>query len=91
VAQHTEKAGALLDDSDAYFLGFQVHEIYRKGSFLVSVEKNHSIGHAGLGGSVLLTIPEASKADCCNKPPTSLTSARARNTLLDIIFWRSMV
>jgi aarF domain-containing kinase len=86
VAQDTEKA-ALLDDSDAYFgLGFQVHEIFRKGSFLgIGGEKLHSIGHAGLGGSVVLTIPEANLTVAITTNQLD-QSARARNTLLDIIF-----
>jgi predicted unusual protein kinase regulating ubiquinone biosynthesis (AarF/ABC1/UbiB family) len=81
VAHDTEKA-ALLDDSDAYFgLGFQVHEIYRKGGG----EKLHSMGHAGLGGSVVLTIPEAKLTVAITTNQLD-QSARARNTLLDIIF-----
>jgi aarF domain-containing kinase len=86
VAQDAEEE-ALLDDSDAYFgLGFQVHEIYRKGSFLgIGGEKLHSIGHAGLGGSVVLTIPEAKLTVAITTNQLD-QSARARNTLLDIIF-----
>jgi CubicO group peptidase (beta-lactamase class C family) len=86
VAHDTEKA-ALLDDSDAYFgLGFQVHEIYRKGSFFgMGGEKLHSMGHAGLGGSVVLTIPEAKLTVAITTNQLD-QSARARNTLLDIIF-----
>jgi CubicO group peptidase (beta-lactamase class C family) len=82
MTQDTEEA-ALLDDSDAYFgLGFQVHEIYRKG---IGGEKLHSMGHAGLGGSVLLTIPEAKLTVAITTNQLD-QSARARNTLLDIIF-----
>ena len=85
-AQDTEKV-ALLDDSDAYFgLGFQVHEIYRKEStFGIGEEKLHSMGHAGLGGSVVLTIPEAKLTVAITTNQLD-QSARARNTLLDIIF-----
>jgi predicted unusual protein kinase regulating ubiquinone biosynthesis (AarF/ABC1/UbiB family) len=86
VAHDTEKA-SLLDDSDAYFgLGFQVHEIYRKGSFFFSGgEALYSMGHAGLGGSVVFTIPEAKLTVAITTNQLD-QSARARNTLLDIIF-----
>jgi len=46
----------LLSDSQASFgLGFQVHEFY-----LPSGIKARSIGHAGFGGSIVISIPE-----CC--------------------------
>jgi hypothetical protein len=64
-------------------LGFQVREIYRKGSFFVS-ESSSPMGHAGLGGSVVLTIPSAKLITVTINPPINWTSARARNTLLDI-------
>jgi CubicO group peptidase (beta-lactamase class C family) len=80
MTQDTEKA-ALLDDG-YYGLGFQIHEIYRKG---IGGEKMHSIGHGGLGGSVVLTIPEAKLTVVIATNQLDL-SARARNTLLDIIF-----
>jgi CubicO group peptidase (beta-lactamase class C family) len=83
MTQDSEETSSLLTDSDAYFgLGFQVHEIHRKG---IGGEKFHSMGHAGLGGSVLLTIPEAKLTVAITTNQLD-QSARARNTLLDIIF-----
>ena len=50
------RSSAMLDNAQASFgLGFQIHELIRKedGSVL------RSLGHAGFGGSIVLSIPEA--------------------------------
>lgn len=76
----TEKA-PMLDDAQAKFgLGFQLHEFT-----LPNDEKVMSIGHAGLGGSVVLAIPEEQVTVAFTLNQLSGDSV-ARKRLLGIVF-----
>ena len=81
----------LLDDSGARFgLGFQVHEFVCKdkkkwknlfGSRTTSIQ---SVGHAGLGGSVVLTLPEIPLTVAITVNQLD-RHGKARNSLLRIV------
>jgi aarF domain-containing kinase len=75
-----EATTELLDDSSAYFgLGFQVHE------FTFDGRKMLSFGHAGLGGSIVFSIPEANLTVAFTTNQLAKDSA-ARKILLGLIF-----
>ena len=72
---------AMLDDAQASFgLGFQLHEFT-----LPNGEKGMSIGHAGLGGSVVIAMPEEQTVIALTLNQLS-TDSVARKRLLGIIF-----
>lgn len=71
---------AMLQDGSSFGLGFQVHEFT-----LPDGSRGRSIGHAGLGGSIVLALPEAnlSVAFVTNKLSRS---SQARQSLLNIVW-----
>jgi len=75
---------AMLNDSQASFgLGFQLHE------FIIDQKKKvMSIGHAGVGGSVVLAIPEERVvvALTLNHLSSNSDAIKARQQLLGIVF-----
>jgi aarF domain-containing kinase len=72
---------AMLDDAQASFgLGFQLHEFT-----LPNGDKGMSIGHAGLGGSVVLAIPEEEVVIALTLNHLSADSV-ARRRILGTIF-----
>jgi CubicO group peptidase (beta-lactamase class C family) len=76
----------LLSDSTASFgLGFQVHEFTWREQSSSSPQKLLSLGHAGLGGSVVLTIPEIPLTVAFTSNQLD-KDGRARNKLLKIVF-----
>ena len=76
-----EAKQTMLDDAQAKFgLGFQLHEFT-----LSSGEKGNSIGHAGLGGSLVLAIPEEKVVIALTLNHLSSDSI-ARKRILGIIF-----
>lgn len=76
-----EAKQTMLDDAQAKFgLGFQLHEFT-----LSNGEKGNSIGHAGLGGSLVLAIPEAEAVVALTLNHLSSDSI-ARKRILGIIF-----
>jgi aarF domain-containing kinase len=75
------KQQAMLDDAGAKFgLGFQLHEFT-----LANGEKVMSIGHAGLGGSVVLALPDEEVVVALTLNHLSSDSV-ARKRILGIIF-----
>lgn len=73
--------GLLLDDSSASFgLGLQIHDFQMPGG-----ETVRSLGHAGLGGSVVVTIPEMKLTVAFMTNLLSFNNT-ARGTLLSIVF-----
>ena len=76
----------LLDDASAYFgLGFQVHEIKANNFLFFEGETVRSLGHAGLGGSIVFTIPERRLTVAFTTNQLD-QQGLARNQLLNIIF-----
>lgn len=72
---------SMLDDAQAQFgLGFQLHEFD-----LGTGEKSMSIGHAGLGGSLVLAIPEEEIVVALTLNHLSSDSV-ARKRILGIVF-----
>merc|ERR1711966_152958 len=75
------KQQAALDDERAMFgLGFQLHEFT-----LANGEKAISIGHSGLGGSVVLALPEEEVVVAFTLNHLSMDSV-ARKRILGIVF-----
>jgi CubicO group peptidase (beta-lactamase class C family) len=83
--QEEQQQQQLLSDSTASFgLGFQVHEFtWRVQSS--SPKRLLSLGHAGLGGSVVLTLPEIPLTVAFTSNQLD-KDGRARNKLLEIVF-----
>ena len=79
---------AVLDDASSDFgLGFQLHNFVRSGG-----ERATSIGHSGVGGSVVLAIPEERAVVALTVNHLS-SDCVARQRLLGIVFdelgWRA--
>merc|ERR1712194_183802 len=75
------KQQAMLDDAQAMFgLGFQLHEFT-----LANGEKAMSIGHSGLGGSVVVALPEEEVVLALTLNHLSMDSV-PRKRILGIVF-----
>eukprot|EP00521_Asterionellopsis_glacialis_P006022 CAMPEP_0195281418 /NCGR_PEP_ID=MMETSP0707-20130614/737_1 /TAXON_ID=33640 /ORGANISM="Asterionellopsis glacialis, Strain CCMP134" /LENGTH=978 /DNA_ID=CAMNT_0040340301 /DNA_START=58 /DNA_END=2994 /DNA_ORIENTATION=+ len=76
------KEELLLDDAAASFgLGFQLHDF----QLASSGETTKSIGHAGLGGSIVLSLPDEHLTVAIVTNRLSRNS-KARRILLDVVF-----
>ena len=76
-----DSGSSLLNDAQASFgLGFQLHEFV-----LANGHKAMSIGHAGLGGSVVLAVPEEQVVVALTLNHLS-NDSEARQQLLGIVF-----
>jgi len=79
---------AMLDDAQAKFgLGFQLHEIV-----LSNGDKGISIGHAGLGGSVVLAVPEEEVVvalTLSHLSPDSVARKRILGVVFDELGWKA--